>query len=218
MDNHIQLFQDLRIKGPSEHRLGLRAALITAATPPWSVDLEESAEAMSRSLTTEDIVLFRREATTDFPAASLMLWETPDGYKVPNVVPRDYGSLTITQYNAVLSDFVARVAAPVVGGFGFTVVTSQAFQKLEDLLSKDAAEKLRRFSGAANKSTGAAHPLDQKRWFDFLVAAHRAGTKLSADTLARWLHEVDGWDEESAHRLAGDFETAIDLLDHYDKY
>ena len=128
------------------------------------------------------------------------------------------GSLTFAQYNAVLADFIARIAAPVTAQFGFTISTTEPRQTLDDWLSPDAALKLKRFSGAANKSTGASHPLDERRWFDFLVAVHRSGDKPGADRLARWLHEVDGWDEDSAHNLAGDFETALALLAYYEEH
>lgn len=85
-------------------------------------------------------------------------------------------------------------------------------------MSIDATVKLRRFSGAANKSTGASHPSDERRWFDFIVAVHRAGDKLDAARLARWLHEAEGWDEDSAHKLAGNYETSLALLTHYDEH
>ena len=216
MAEKIELFQDMTILAPATKRQELRAALIAAASPPWTVDLVRSEEMMRNSTTAEDVVFFRREADINFPAAGLTLWETPEGYKVPNVVPKAYGELTITQYNAILNDFIARVAAAVTKTLGLTVKTTLAHQSVDDLLSPDAALKLKRFSGAANKSTGASHPLDEKRWFDFIVAVHRADRQISAGTLARWLQEVGEWDEESAHRLAGNFETSLGLLAHYD--
>ena len=169
-------------------------------------------------MTSEDVILFRRDAGQNHPAAGLTLWGNGDGYYVPNIVPLETGSLTFTQYNAVLADFIARIAAPVTAQFGFTVKTTEPKQTIDDWLSPDAALKLRRFSGAANKSTGASHPSDERRWFDFLVAVHRSGDQPATDRLARWLREVDGWDEDTAHNLAGDFETAIALLTYYDEH
>src|SRR3546814_11423754 len=78
---------------------------------------------------------------------------------------------------------------------------------------EESAAALRRFSAAANKATGASHPLDQRRWFDFIISAHRSGKDIGTDRLARWLHEVEGWDEDSAHRLAGEYERCQELLD-----
>lgn len=218
MTDKLEVFQDMAIHGPIEKRPELRQALIAAAIDPWRVDLERSAELARNAVTSEDVVLFRRDAGQDHPAAGLTLWGTEDGYYVPNIVPLETGSLTFAQYNAVLEDFVACIAAPVTAQFGFTISTTEARQTLDDWLSPEAALKLKRFSGAANKSTGASHPSDQRRWFDFLVAVHCGGDKPGADRMARWLHEVDGWDEASAHNLAGDFETAIALLAFYDEH
>ncbi|CEJ14706.1 hypothetical protein BN1110_05041 [bacterium YEK0313] len=208
----------MAIRGPIAKRPELREALIAAAIEPWRVDLERSAEVAHNARASGDVVLFRRDAGQDHPAAGLTLWGTEDGYYVPNIVPLEIGRLTFAQYNAVLADFIARVAAPVTAQFGFTILTTEPRQTLDDWLSPDAALKLKRFSGVANKSTGASHPSDQRRWFDFLVAVYRSGDKPGADRLARWLHEVDGWDEDSAHNLAGDFETAIALLAYYEEH
>lgn len=218
MVEQIEVFQDMDIKGPITKRSELRAALIAAALKPWRVDPERSAEIARNAVTSEDVILFRREAGDDYPAAGLTLWGTDDGYRVPNIVPLETGSLTFAQYNTILADFIEHIATPVVEELGFTIITTKSQQTLDDWLSSDAAEKLRRFSRAANKSTGASHPSDERRWFDFLVAVHRAGDKLDADRLARWLHEAERWDEESAHKLAGDYEQSLALLAFYDEH
>lgn len=216
MVEKIEVFQDMAMRGPITKRPELRAALVEAAVAPWRADLERSAE-VARAMTSEDVILFRRDEGEDYPAAGLTLWGTAEGYYVPNIVPSETGNLTYAQYNAILGDFVERVAAPVAYKFGFTITRTEPRQSLDDWLSPDAALKLRRFSGAANKSTGSSHPSDKRRWFDFLIAAHRTGNKLDADTLARWLNEAEGWDENSAHVLAGDFERSLDLLAFYDE-
>jgi hypothetical protein len=218
MTEQIEVFQDMAIHGPRKKRPDLREALIAAAVDPWRVDIERSAEVTRNSVTSEDVVLFRCNAGKDHPAAGLTLWGTEDGYYVPNVVPLESGSLTFAQYNAILMDFIERVAAPVVEGFGFTITVTEPRQTLDDWLSPEAAVKLRQFSALANKSSGASHPSDELRWYDFIVAVHRAGDKLGADRLARWLHEVEDWDEESAHKLAGDFESSLSLLAFYDEH
>lgn len=214
MAEEIEVFQDMALRGPLAKRPELRAALIAAADGTWQADLDRSSEIARNAATTEDVVLFRRAADKGHPAAELALWGTNDGYRVSNIVPRQVGRLSFSQYNAILADFVARVAEPVSGKYGFVIDTTEPCQTLDDWLSPDAAAKLRLFSHAANKSTDATHPLDQRRWFDFVVAVHRAGDRLDADKLARWLHEAENWDEESAHELAGDFEKSLALLEY----
>lgn len=86
------------------------------------------------------------------------------------IVPTEFGELGITQYNAILADFIERIVRPVASRFDYQIDATEAHQNLEDWTSADAARKLRVFSTAANKSTGASHPMDQRRWFDFIIA------------------------------------------------
>lgn len=202
----IEVFQDMALHGPKSKRAELRTALIAAAVDPWRVDLQRSSEVAHSLGVTEDVILFRRDPTGHHPGAGLTLWATDDGYYVPNIVPLESGQLTFAQYNAILDDFVENIADPVASGVGFTVSKTRPRQAISDWVSSDATLKLGRFSGAANKSTGASHPSDERRWFDFIVAVHRSGDRLDASRLARWLHELEKWDEESAHDLAGDYE------------
>ena len=111
----------------------------------------------------------------------------------------------------------ASPSTPVAPRFGYRIDATEACQNLEDWTSAEAAQKLRVFSAAANKSTGVSHPMDQRRWFDFVIAVHESRKTIGTDLLIRWLHEIEGWDEESAHELAGQYETALSLLQRYDE-
>ena len=186
MTDDIEVYQDLNLDGPLSRRAELRAALIEAAVSPWRVDLERSAEVLRNAVTTDDVVLFRRDKSNLFPEAGLTLWAIETGYYVPNITPLKVGELTYGQYNAILEEFVAFIVTPVAPRFGYVIRKSKPRETLDDWLSADAAIKLRRFSACANKSTGASHPMDEARWFDFLVAAHRDKSALDADSLVRW--------------------------------
>ncbi len=180
VEKKIEVFQDMAIRGSITKRSELRAALIAAAVKLWQADLERSAEMARETVMSKDVILFRREAGEDHPAAGLTLWETVDGYNVSNIFPSEVGQLTYAQYNAILTDFVERIAAPATDEFGFTIARTEPWQSLENWLSPDTALKLRHFSSAANKSTGSSHPADERRWFEFLIAAHRDRNKLGA--------------------------------------
>src|SRR3546814_15702568 len=102
---------------------------------------------------------------------------------------------------------------PVAERFGWQVSTTSPTQGLDDWLDEESAAALRRFSAAANKATGASHPLDQRRWFDSIISTHRPGKDIGTERPARWLHEVAGWGDDSPHSLQGDYEpiTAIHI-------
>lgn len=216
MAKSMEVFRDLHLRGSLARRSDLRQALIAAAEDPWYYDPDRSA-AIGRNATDADILAFGRKATDDLRAAGLTLWSRDDGYYVPNIVPIEFGELGIAQYNAILADFIERIVRPVAPKFDYRIDATEARQDLEDWTSADAARKLRIFSAAANKSSGASHPLDQRRWFDFIIAVHESRKMIGTDHLIRWLHEIERWDEESAHELAGQYETALSLLQRYDE-
>lgn len=216
MANSIEVFRDLSLRGSPAKRSDLRKALIAAAEDPWYYDAIRAAS-IGRNSTDADILAFGRNATCDLRAAGLTLWSTDYGYYVSNIVPIETGELGIGQYNAILTDFIERIVSPVIDRFDYRIDASEAQQNLEDWTSADAAQKLRVFSAAANKSTGASHPMDQRRWFDFIISVHESRRPIGTDRLVRWLHELDGWDKESAHELAGQYETALSLLQRYDE-
>lgn len=217
MADAIEVFRDLTLRGPVGRRPELREALIAEAKAPWQPDLERTADAAQHGLIAEDVLLFQRGGDADLPPAGLTLLANHDGYYVPNIVPLEVGELTYTQYNAILADFIARVVEPIAARYDYEIETTEPRQTLEDWVSNDTVVKLRHFSRLANKSTGASHPMDERRWFDFIIAVHRAGERLDADLLARWLHEADGWGQDSAHRLASNYEKSLGLLQYYDE-
>ncbi len=213
----IEVFRDLYLRGSLVRRPGLRTALIAAAADPWCYD-KDRVDTTARNATDTAVLSFSRKASENFQAAGLTLWEHDSGYYVPNIVPIGGKDLSIAEYNAILDDFVERIVRSVAPRFDFGIEITDGRQSLEDWTSPEAVERLRYFSAAANKSTRATHPMDQRRWFDFIIAVHNSRETFSTDRLLRWLHEVEGWDEESAHELASDYETALSLLKHYDKH
>lgn len=218
MADGIEMFRHMSLTVATGVVGELRTALIEAATGPWRFDAERAEEIRRNAVSSEDVLLFRHDATELLPAAGLTLWGRNGGYYVPNIVPLETGKLSYAQYNAILTDFIDRVARPVCDRLGAGIELSSGTQSLEDWTTGDVATRLKRFSAAANKSTGASHPMDERRWFDFIVASHRSGTQLDAETLARWLREVEGWDEETAYDLAGDYQNGLALLTYYDEH
>lgn len=211
----LEVFQDLHLRTRSAD-ISIRDHLLRQVKAPWRHDPEREQSVRSHALRQEDVVALIREAFDGIDESALVLWQEDDGYRVANIVPRHVGELGISKYNRILRDFVTRVAEPAARVGGFVVAITEPQQNLEDWLDAEPARALRRFSGAANKSTGASHPRDQQRWFEFLIAAHRTQAQLDPDRLARWLAEAEGWPSETAHELAIDYEFALGLLQKYD--
>lgn len=207
----LEVFQDLHLRGPAGASAALHQSLKDHAVAPWRFAAEkvEQLRAMGEQ---GDALAFERAKTPGFESAGLVLLAADDGMEVVNIVPLEVSELNHRAYNAILEDFAAQVATPAAKATGYRVELSSSTLQLDDELPSGVLEALRRFSVLANKSTGASHPLDQRRWFDFIILAHREGVHLDATTLARWLSESEGWPEDGARELAGEYERARELL------
>jgi len=215
-DKNIEVFQNLHLKSRLS-ATSVRASILAQVQAPWHHDLEREEDIRDHAVDDEDAIVLVRDAFDDVDESGLVLWQEGEGYKVSNIVPRNVGELGITKYNTILRDFVARIAQPAARVGGFEVELSSPHQSLDDWLDAEPATALRRFSRLANKSTGAAHPMDRDRWYAFLIATHHASKRLDTDQLVRWLIEVEHWSEDRAHELAIDYEFALSLLEQYDQ-
>ncbi len=134
---------------------------------------------------------------------------------VTNIVPSPRSRLTEDEYNDLLDRLLEDLVRPIATNLKLAVHRSKRDPSLEDLIDPETAEALRRFSGCANKSTGASHPCDLERWNKFLFLYHRKRDKLDVSLLAEFLMG-DGWSEQMAHELTAEFERGVDLLRNYD--
>lgn len=132
---------------------------------------------------------------------------------VSNIVPTEESELTYDQYNFALEHFYGNIVRPAIEG---TLITAELTSD-QISIGRIAGEKVEKaivqFSNLANKSTGSSHPLDRKRWLEFLVLAHEARSGLHSDIIIRTLVEL-GWSEEKAIELSIQFEFAEDLLSY----
>jgi hypothetical protein len=191
-DKNLEVFQDLNLRTGSAD-VSIREAILSEVRPPWRHDAERERSVKNVALKGKDVVALVRESFEGIDESGLVLWQADDGYRVANIVPRNVNELGITKYNAILQDFVRRIADPAARAAGFRIELSSERQTLEDWLEPGPVASLRRFSNLANKSTGASHPRDEARWFEFLIEAHRTMARLDAGQLSRWLFEVERW-------------------------
>ena len=213
----LEVFKDLTIYGDGDPGPFIEAAT-TQLPRAWTRNWERENELKKVALTSEDrYVAFSRASSDGIPAATVFLTQSGSTLKVTNIVPQKLGSLTYAQYNVILDDFVSQIARPAVDRLGFRMDLTPGHLPITHWLSEEAARRLKRFSGAANKATGSTHPMDFKRWVAFLIQTHREDWRLDVETLARWLTEEEGWGEEEAAKLSMEFEFARDLLKIYDE-
>lgn len=211
----IEIFKDLHVVGQQEALDGLPHTLSPMLRSPWERDAGAETEAIRLKLGIA-VLAFRRTADGGLPAAGLTLLRDADGWSVPNIVPLGGGSLDHRTYNDLLDEFATAFIRPAAEPLGLRVLTTEGETNAVLLLGGEIAVLLDRFSGAANKATGTAHPKDFERWAAFVVAAHRASLRVGADLLERILVEEQGWPGGRASDLVIQYQQGRGLLAFYD--
>jgi len=209
----MKVFRDLFFRGDSERLLATMEEVERQLADGWSRDAETEGNLRTMALRGEPTYCFACEQREHRPAAVVFVTQKEPGlFYVPNVVPRDRRELSHDEYNEILAEFCNRFVRPAADRTGVRIELTDTQADLGSWLSPTAAQKLRTFSAAANRSTGSSHPCDQDRWMDFIVASHRDGSRLDAHTLRRWLIEVENWPAEVAQRLALEYEFGREVL------
>jgi len=186
------------------------------------------------------------------PASVWLVEQGPNCLAVANIISEKKGELTKSEYNRLLANFQEHIVVPAAAEGGarlnnssFTSFrerpsipptaesgtrreASSAHGVLEANLPEEVIDRLRQFSAAANKAAGSLHPQDQRRWLQFIpaahkrrwlqfiAAAHKRRCSPSPEVLARWLAEEEHWPADIASRLVEEYEFGLELLSVYD--
>jgi hypothetical protein len=210
----MKVHRELVFKGQKNAMKALLEAVERNLSDGWSRDRESEKTVGGIS----EMYCFSCDRRSGWPPSNLWIGLDPHrGARVVNIVPYEKSELTFDEYNAILLDFYRRFVSRVEGDFpSVAVQLSGAEADLSSWLSPTAVRLLRAFSALANKSSGSSHPADQERWQDFLIAAHREKSPMTASDLQRWLYEEEKWPDDQAAELAIEYEFARSLLKAYD--
>lgn len=209
----MKVFRDLFLRSDPERLRATLEVVERQLTDGWSRDAETEGNLRAMALREEPTYCFACEQREHRPAAIVSVTQKEPGFfYVPNIIPKNRRELSHDEYNQILTEFCDRFVRPAAGQFGVQVELTDTQADLSSWLSPAAAQKLREFSTTANRSTSASQPCDHDRWMDFILAAHRDGTRLVAHTLRRWLIEIENWPPEVAQRLALEYEFGREVL------
>ncbi len=120
------------------------------------------------------------------------------------------------QHDQVMTDVQASLIKPLTRELGVRMLDYRVHvgPVLEDVLSPEGIRKRHAFSAVANK--GNLHPLDIRRWAEFIAQTHTDDAVVSRDLLASWL-EDDGFGPAQRDRLLADYESGRRTLSAYDE-
>jgi len=153
-----------------------------------------------------------------FPMSGLTILKGEVEDEVVNIVPLTQSQLSFDEYNGILNLF----HNDFLKFYNESEITVSFSEKdeitLKDILKDETVSSLQLFSTCANKSTGSIHPLDRKRWFDFICLAYKNNDyrELSESYLEVFLVEEFGWSQKWASKLASEYYFGINLLKHWE--
>ena len=210
-------FQDLIIEGKSNIIIELFEFVTKNLQTGWRRDAETEKRTKEHSpLDNENYFCFYVD--TKFLSKATLFFHLSldkDICELTNIIPKNKSEMSYDEYNDILNSFYNLYLKPNSDQFGIHVKMTPPDLRLENLISQESFEKLKRFSRAANKSTGSSHPLDRKRWYDFIIYYYQNDLhKIESDFILRWLIEEESWPEKRAFDLIIEFEFGIGLLEY----
>ena len=146
------------------------------------------------------------------------LWQ--DHLNVRNIIPADREALSYDSYNKILETFEKDCILPFLDKSQFKSVLTSNEYSLEEEAGGETAKLLELWANSCNPTTLNSHPSDFERWAKAIISAHKNNSKLSTETLKRWMIEVKGWDRnfEKIYDVVLDYEYALRILEIYDKH
>ncbi|BAZ71424.1 hypothetical protein NIES4106_62210 (plasmid) [Fischerella sp. NIES-4106] len=213
----MKVYRDLKIIGTQDALQKMIQEIEKNLDHGWDRDKEKEAQLNSLKIGESYMYCFICSDTRHRRASGLCLVNdsSENCLYVSNIVPKNVGQLSYDEYNYILEDFYKQFIIPAKNT-DVQVVLGKSEHGIEDYMTPATSKLLRIFSDTANKSTGAAHASDEKRWFDFIIAIHKDKSDMDGGTLIRILIE-EGWSQEIANELAGSYENARSLLKYYER-
>lgn len=152
------------------------------------------------------------------PLSDLILFVNEEENKVDiiNIIPSkksDIFSLDCSAYNNILDVFKKDVFLEINDINGCEVEENQEDYTIQEIIPK-SYEKLNTWLEAFPLS---GHPLDERRWFDFLIALRKNRETLSIDDFSKYIQENYNWSKKDIERFEFKYEEQINLLEYYDE-
>lgn len=211
----MKALRDLKLIGSASEQERLIDLIEQQFSNGWIRDREREAKLKSQSAL--NYIIFTCSETVSRPAAGLCFIADENGYLyVGNIVPQNVRELGIDSYNAILEEFLTQFIEPAAKRLDIQILTTCGERTINNAMSPEMSQLLKHFSAAANKSSGGTHPLDERRFFDFIVQAHNERALLDETELSGLLVD-DGWSSEHAQKLSSNYRFGRDLLNHYSK-
>lgn len=150
------------------------------------------------------------------PASKFVLHAAAEknGVAILNIVPLPKSGesmLDIPTYNALLDTFCERIFRTVSKRQGNVIEENTEDYSIEEIIPK-SFQYLNRWLNAYPLSH---HPLDEHRWYDFLISLINTDEHVGSSVLSDYIKENYHWTEKELFELELRYESQLDLLEYY---
>lgn len=214
----MELFQDLTIKlNPNYPGFQQTLLELVEQSSAWKIRKDYQEAFLQRGLLKDRTVICIETPVLDYGGKNLqaIIWTYDYGtwLQTFNIIPSNSNRLSKEEYNFILNEFVSVFINRTAADYHAEVILTKPVMDVIDYVDQDVYDALVLFSEMANKSTGHSHPMDEKRWCEFILVSAAKKRRLSVDYLEGWL--VDhGWSSDMANELGLDYEYGLTLLDY----
>ena len=205
----MKVYKEVSVKGKKDLLIEFSKSIVEYLNDNWKVEKQEARFSEYLELTYTGTLM---------PKATVFLYTyryEREYIKVVNIIPIEKNELNYDEYNSLLTECYELLLEPCAKNVGLKINITSDQVNMRIYMTKESEEKLKRFSNSANKSTGSGHPLDKKRWNDFICQSYIDGSKRTSEILERWLIEEENWSEDVAYKLAIEYEQGIELLGYF---
>ena len=137
--------------------------------------------------------------------------------KIINIVPlaeSGVSQIEPPEYNQILGIFRDKVFTGIKNRDGNEFQETPENYTINDIIPL-SAPVLNAWLGGFPLSR---HPLDEKRWYDFVIALHQNKEQLSSEIFENYIRENYNWDENDIEEFSSNLVSQLDLLEYYDRY
>lgn len=142
---------------------------------------------------------------------------TKDNFvSIINIVPMPESGVShivISEYNKLLNYYRDRVFREIAQKYG-----NKIKENTEDYtLSETIPLSFKTLEIWLDNFPLSGHPLDEQRWFDFVIALHKNNETISISDFEKYLEEEQGWDGIDIEEFSLKLISQLELLAYYDK-
>ena len=119
-----------------------------------------------------------------------------------------------TTYNQMLDLFRADVFRHIKEEYGNEIVENSEDYTIQEIIPT-SYNALNAWLSAYPLS---GHPLDTKRWYEFVVSLYRSGEELSLDDFEKYIKENYNWEDKVLRAFSIKLESELELLSYYDEH